>query len=291
MLTLRHLKYFIAISEEESFVAAAKKLHTVQSSLSQQMKDLEDHIGVNLFDRGSRVMLLTKAGNIFLQEAKKVLIEAAKTENFVCKLKNKVNLIRVGILTGVEVKIPRHFLKSAEYRNEKIQIEIISDSGKKLIEKLERGEIDIAYTRNNINTSAIKSYQYLVEDLVIVLPKAHELIKYSHIPVKELNNIHLIMPSKEHAPVLYQKIVHLFEENHLNLNMVIEAENPFVAMSYVNMGMGAAILPDFISSIATGAVEIKRFLRIQPKLDLFMNYRDCDNPALDFLLEKMKRPH
>jgi LysR family hca operon transcriptional activator len=289
MLTLRHLKYFIAISEAESFVAAAKKLNTVQSSLSQQMKDLEDHLGVNLFDRGSRVMLLTSAGNIFLQEAKKVLVEAAKTENFVLKLRNKINLIKIGILTGVEVKIPRYFLENRVYQDQTIEIEIVSDNGLALMQKLEIAELDITFTRCEVNSAAIKSYACISEALVVVLPQGHELQKYSHIPIKALNNIELVMPSHELAAELYHKILGLFQEHQLHLNMVIEAENPFVAMSYVSMGMGAAILPDYIASIATSAVTIKPFLRIQPKIDLFMNCRESDNPSLDLLLDCVKR--
>ena len=70
MLTLRHLRYFLTISEEKSFVSAAKKLDTVQSSLSQQIKDLENYLDVELFERGSRVFTLTQAGEVFLWPGK-----------------------------------------------------------------------------------------------------------------------------------------------------------------------------------------------------------------------------
>ncbi|KAA8731486.1 LysR family transcriptional regulator [Acinetobacter qingfengensis] len=284
MLALRHLKYFVTITEEASFVSAAKKLNTVQSSLSQQMKDLEDFIGVDLFERGSRVISLTKAGEVFLIEAKKTLIEAEKAQNLALKLKTKISEIKIGILIGAEVKIPHIILDAINVNSTTVKVEIISEMGPSLISKLEKGEIDLAFTRCNINNEEISSYECLEEDLVIVLPKNHELNKYSHIPIKALNGLDFIMPSAEYAPELRSKIMKIMHDHHIAVNVTCETENAFVTMSYVSMGMGLTILPDYIYSIATSDVIIKKFLRIEPKVKLFLNYKNSSNPALEILL-------
>lgn len=289
MLALRHLKYFVAISEETSFVSAAKKLNTVQSSLSQQMKDLEDFVGVDLFERGSRVISLTKAGEVFLIEAKRALIEAEKAQNLASKLKTKINEVKIGILIGAEVKIPRVILDAIKDNDAAVKVEIISEMGPSLISKLENGEIDIAFTRSDINNTDIQSYECLEEDLVIVLPKDHELNKYSHIPIKELDGLDFIMPSIEYAPELHSKILSITQDHNVDLNVVAETENAFVTMSYVNMGMGITILPDYIYSIATNEVMIKKILRIEPKVKLFLNYRNAENSALNVLLSMMRK--
>jgi LysR family hca operon transcriptional activator len=289
MLALRHLKYFVAISEETSFVSAAKKLNTVQSSLSQQMKNLEDFVGVDLFERGSRVISLTKAGQVFLIEAKRALIEAEKAQNLASKLKTRINEVKIGILIGAEVKIPRVILDAIKDNDAAVKVEIISEMGPSLISKLEKGEIDIAFTRSDINNTDIQSYECLEEDLVIVLPKDHELNKYSHIPIKELDGLDFIMPSIEYAPELHSKILSITQDHNVDLNVVAETENAFVTMSYVNMGMGITILPDYIYSIATNEVMIKKFLRIEPKVKLFLNYRNEENPALNVLLSMMRK--
>ena len=289
MLALRHLKYFVAISKETSFVSAAKKLNTVQSSLSQQMKDLEDFVGVDLFERGSRVISLTKAGEVFLIEAKRALIEAEKAQNLASKLKTKINEVKIGILIGAEVKIPRVILDAIKDNDAAVKVEIISEMGPSLISKLENGEIDIAFTRSDINNTDIQSYECLEEDLVIVLPKDHELNKYSHIPIKELDGLDFIMPSIEYAPELHSKILSITQDHNVDLNVVAETENAFVTMSYVNMGMGITILPDYIYSIATNEVMIKKILRIEPKVKLFLNYRNAENSALNVLLSMMRK--
>ena len=169
MLALRHLKYFMSISEEQSFVSAAKKLNTVQSSLSQQMKDLEDYLGVDLFKRGGRVFKLTTAGEVFLQEAKKTLIEAEKARNYAKKLNAKYATVKIGVLIGVEVKIPSIILDAIKDQAASVKVELISENGPALLQQLERGEIDLAFTRNNIKTDEIESVECLEEDLLLVL--------------------------------------------------------------------------------------------------------------------------
>ena len=71
-MELRHLRYFITVAQEQSFTRAAEKLFTAQPSLSQQIKDLEQEVGVNLFERSSRKIQLTDEGKAFLIYAEKL---------------------------------------------------------------------------------------------------------------------------------------------------------------------------------------------------------------------------
>ena len=290
MLTLRHLRYFLTISEEKSFVSAAKKLNTVQSSLSQQIKDLENYLDVELFERGSRVFTLTKAGEVFLEEAKKTLVEAEKAKNFAYKLNSKNSVVKIGVLIGVEVKIPKVILDLIKYHDTSVKVELVSDMGPALIKKLEKGEIDLAFTRSDINNTEISSIECLEEDLVLALNKTHPLAQADYVTLKELHDMDIILPSIHHAPELRQITLDMMKKNNVNLNVVMESENAFVTMSYISMGMGMAILPDFVRGIASGNTVIKKFSNIQPKLKLFINYKNMPNtPSLDRLIENFKK--
>lgn len=290
MLTLRHLRYFLTISEEKSFVSAAKKLNTVQSSLSQQIKDLENYLNVELFERGSRVFTLTKAGEVFLEEAKKTLVEAEKAKNFAYKLNSKNAVVKIGVLIGVEVKIPKVILDLIKHHDASVKIELVSDMGPALIKKLEKGEIDLAFTRADINSVEISSIECLEEDLLLALPKSHPLSQIEHITVKDLNGMDIILPSEHHAPELRQITLDLLKKNNINSRIVMESENAFVTMSYINMGMGMSILPDFVRGMITGNTVVKKFSNIQPKIKLFINYKNMPNtPSLDRLIENFKK--
>lgn len=290
MLTLRHLRYFLTISEEKSFVSAAKKLDTVQSSLSQQIKDLENYLDVELFERGSRVFTLTQAGEVFLEEAKKTLVEAEKAKNFAYKLNSKNSVVKIGVLIGVEVKIPKVILDLIKFHDTSVKIELVSEMGPALIKKLEKGEIDLAFTRSYINNSEISSIECLEEDLLLAMHKSHPLAQAECITLKELSGSDIILPSIHHAPELRQQTLDLMKKNNINFNIIMESENAFVTMSYISMGMGVSILPDFVRGMVSGNTVVRRFSNIQPKIKLFINYKNMPNtPSLDRLIENFKK--
>ena len=290
MLALRHLRYFLSICEEKSFVSAARKLNTVQSSLSQQMKDLEDYIEVELFERSGRVFKLTQAGEIFLIEAQKTLVEAEKAQNYAKKLNAKYATVKIGVLNGVEIKIPDIILDAIKDQDASIKVELMSDTDPVLVKQLEKGEIDLAFTRSNIQTAEIDSLECSEEDLWLVLPKNHPLSKYSYIPIKELNGVDFILPSAQHAPHLRTLVLEMMAKNNVDINVVMESENAFVSMSYVNMGLGVSILPDFIQGIAASNTVVRKFTNINPKIKLYLNYKTTKNTAsLDALIESFKK--
>src|SRR5678815_3857004 len=85
-MELRHLRYFVSVAEALSFTKAAKNLHTAQPSLSRQIKDLEEELGVQLLNRTKQLVTLTEEGRSFLADAKRLLALAAETVESVRRL-------------------------------------------------------------------------------------------------------------------------------------------------------------------------------------------------------------
>ncbi|MBB4835537.1 LysR family transcriptional regulator [Acinetobacter schindleri] len=105
-MELRHLRYFMTVAQQQSFTKAAEKLFTAQPSLSQQIKDLEQEVGVNLFDRSSRKVKLTDEGRAFQIYAEKAL-ENAKLAVAAARqvAQQKNNQIHIGFLNVAEIKV------------------------------------------------------------------------------------------------------------------------------------------------------------------------------------------
>src|SRR6202048_1980815 len=148
-MELRHLRYFIAVAEEGSLtLAAEKRLHTAQPSLSRQIRDLEYKVGVQVMSRSVRGIELTAAGRAFLNHARLALaqvdaaVEAARRASQPAR-----NTFALGFQTGHEMKwLPRamHVLRD-ELKN--IQVTVSSDYSPDLAEALVRGRLDVAFLR------------------------------------------------------------------------------------------------------------------------------------------------
>ena len=148
-MELRHLRYFIAVAEEGSLtLAAEKRLHTAQPSLSRQIRDLEYEVGVQLMSRSVHGIELTAAGKAFLDRARLALAQVdAAVEAARRAAQPARKTFAIGFQTGHEMNwLPRamHLLRD-ELKN--IKVTISSDYSPDLAEALVRGRLDVAFLR------------------------------------------------------------------------------------------------------------------------------------------------
>jgi LysR family hca operon transcriptional activator len=148
-MELRHLRYFIAVAEEGSLtLAAGKRLHTAQPSLSRQIRDLEFQVGVQLMSRSVHGVELTAAGRAFLDHARLALMQVdAAVEAARRAAQPARKTFAIGFQTGHEMNwLPRamHVLRD---ELENIQVAVISDYSPDLAGALARGRLDLAFLR------------------------------------------------------------------------------------------------------------------------------------------------
>jgi len=148
-MELRHLRYFMAVVETGSLTAAAeRRLHTSQPSLSRQIRELEDQVGVELLSRGARGVELTAAGRAFIDHARLALIqvdaavEAARRAAQPAKRK-----FALGFLTGMEMTWLPEAMRILRGELPTVDVTVSSDYSPDLAEGLERGRLDLAFLR------------------------------------------------------------------------------------------------------------------------------------------------
>jgi LysR family hca operon transcriptional activator len=175
-MELRHLRFFVAVAEEGSLtVAAERRLHTAQPSLSRQMRDLEYAVGAQLLVRSARGIELTAAGRVFLDHARLALAQVdAAVEAARRAAQPARKTFAIGFQTGHEMNwLPRamHVLRD-ELKN--IQVTISSDYSPDLAEALIRGRLDIAFLRAEPNFDlCYKVVEH--EPLIVLMPSDHRL--------------------------------------------------------------------------------------------------------------------
>src|SRR5215471_5588568 len=148
-MELRHLRYFIAVAEEGTFLTAAeRRLHTSQPSLSRQIRDLETEVGVPLFDRNARGVTLTEAGKVFLAHARLALLQVeAATEGARRTEQPEKPSFVMGFLPGQEVIWLPHALRILREEAPNVDITLSSQPSPDLALSLMRGRLDLAFLR------------------------------------------------------------------------------------------------------------------------------------------------
>ncbi|OOQ56951.1 LysR substrate-binding domain-containing protein [Mucilaginibacter pedocola] len=195
-MELRQLKYFVKAAELQNFTDAAAQLFITQSTLSQQIKQLEDELRLPLFDRIAKRVRLTEAGKTFLPYARKTLKDAEDGRDM---LKDMMNLhtgtLAVGVTYGLTNLLTKAVIGFAE-QYPAIQLQIGFGTTEELLHKLNEGKLDmmLSFFRGDSSGSYITEELFLSR-LSLIVHRDHPLASKRHISIKLLQGMHLLLPS------------------------------------------------------------------------------------------------
>jgi LysR family hca operon transcriptional activator len=287
-MELRHLRYFVAVAEAGSLtIAAERRLHTAQPSLSRQMRDLEYEIGTPLMIRSARGIELTAAGRAFLEHARLAL---AQTEAAVEAARRAVQPAKpafaLGFLTGAEMDWLPEAMNILRDELPNIDVTVSSDHSPLLADALTRGKIDLAFLRPEPHMHDLQYIIVTKEPLILVLPSDHRLASRKEIAIQEITKETFIGISRA-APTLREIVYDFLKRSRVDVEPRNEADHLGMAMSLVASTRGVALLPAFAQNLLPWSV-ISRPLKGQiPTVDLVIGYNKANtSPILKMFLSK-----
>jgi LysR family hca operon transcriptional activator len=287
-MELRHLRYFVAVAEAGSLtVAAEKKLHTAQPSLSRQIRDLEYEVGVSLMNRSVHGIELTAAGRAFLDHARLALTQAAAAAEAARRAAQPAKpTFAMGFQIGTEsIWLPR---ATNVLRDELLNIEIrvSSDHSTKLADDLERGKLDIAFLRRQPESDL--EYQLVArEPLLVFLPSDHRLAGHKAIDPHDLVGETFIGIS-EIPRVLRAVVSDYLKRTGIELTPHLEIDNFAMALSVVASTRGVALLPATAANYLTWSVVSRPLKGEAPTIDLVVGYHKANtSPILRTFLSRI----
>ena len=288
IMELRHLRYFVAVAEAGSLtVAAEKKLHTAQPSLSRQIRDLEYEVGVPLMNRSVHGIELTAAGRAFLDHARLALTQAEAAAEAARRAAQRTKpTFGIGFQTGQEVDwLPR---ATSVLRNELLNIEIrvSRDHSTTLADDLQRGKLDIAFLRQEQKPDL--EYKIVAkEPLVVILPSDHPLAEHKAIDPHDLVGETYIGIS-EIPRALHAVINAYLKRTGIELAPHLEIDNFAMAISLVASTRGVALLPASAENFLTWSVVVRPLKGETPTIDLVVGYHKANtSPILKTFLSKI----
>jgi LysR family hca operon transcriptional activator len=255
---LRHLRYFVAVAEELNFTRAAVRLRTAQPSLSQQIRQLENAVGVKLLDRSRQHVALTNAGRIFLQQAKDILGRLEHARRLAKQAADgRAGDLSVGTFPSADVRIlPALRPLIAEHLLD-LRLILHSKYAVDPLVGLASGALDVAFVRGPLETVGLEGIELVREQLVIVLPSHHPLARCKRIPVKRLDDLPCITMERSLSPALHDAATMLYREAKIRLHAVSTADNVLGHLQLVQEGLGFALLPDSISALLPPGVTFR----------------------------------
>jgi LysR family hca operon transcriptional activator len=287
-MELRHLRYFIAVVETGSLtVAAEQRLHTSQPSLSRQIRDLEDQVGVALLRRSARGVALTEAGKAFLDHARLALtqvdaaIEAARRAAQPGKQR-----FALGFLTGLEMTWLPEAMRILRAELPNIDVTVSSDYSPDLAEGVARGRLDLAFMRAEPDFDL--SYQAInQEPLVVLMPSDHRLASQKTIRAQDLIGEPFIAMANK-AKVLRSVIDDYLKRENVEIKPAQFVDNPAMVMSLVASTRGLTLIPAYVQNLMPWSVTSRPLAGDAPTIGLAVGYsRSNNSPILKMFLSHM----
>jgi LysR family cyn operon transcriptional activator len=262
----RSLRYLLAVAEHKSFTRAADVLYVSQPTLSQQIKQLEESLRVQLLDRTGRTVRLTDAGEIYVQHARRALRELDAGQRAVLDLQDlSRGSLRVA-MTPITDYLATPLLEAFAERYPGIELHVLEMCQEQIEVALASGQVDvgIAFTdmlSNDARSDEIEKHELFVESLNLVVGKTHPLARHrAAVPARALEEEPLAFLS---SPFALRRHVDAFCREHaITPRVAMETNSVSVILEIVRRGRLATILPNALAVAQPGL----RPLTLKPDL-------------------------
>ena len=287
-MELRHLRYFIAVAEMGSLTEAAKRrLYTSQPSLSRQIRDLEDQVGVELLSRSVHGVELTAAGKAFLDHARLALMQVdAAVDTARRAAQPAKQTLAIGFQTGLEMNWLPQAMQVLHDELSNINVSVTSDYSPDLAEALTRGRLDLAFMR----TEPDYDLEYHVVDqepLIVLMPHDHRLTARPTIRPQDLLG-EIFIGGSNKATVLRNVTEAYLRRSGLDINLDHGVDNMAMAMSLVASTRGLALMPAYAKNLLPESVVSRPLDGEAPTIEVAVGYSKSNtSPVLKLFLSRL----
>jgi DNA-binding transcriptional LysR family regulator len=290
MVEIRHLRYFVAVAEELHFGRAAQRLGMAQPPLSQQIRRLEQELGVQLLQRTKRRVQLTEPGRAFLDEARKVIAQVGIAVEVAQRTgRGEVGRLAIGFLGAATFGLLPSILKAFRDRFPEVEIELHELKTSELVQALHQGRIHVGLLRMPVNDELLSVEPILQEKLVVALPEQHPLAEKPLVAFRDLAGEAFLLPPRQLAAGFYEQLVDLSQQAGFSLRIGAEASQLQTILNLVAAGMGITVVPESVMQMGGRGVVFKRLPEPAPTMEIAVAWRrDDPSQVLHAFLEVVR---
>ncbi len=276
-MELKHLKYFVAVVEEQSYTKAAERLFISQPPLSRQIQNLELKLGVQLFERGSRPLKTTEGGQFLYLHAIKLLANAEEIKTMTQRVGTAEKTLTLGFVGSLLYGLLPKIIYLFSQQQPQLKLELIEMNTKQQIDALKEGKIDVGFGRLRISDPAIRRILLRDEPLMVAVHSQHHLASAQNgLYLSSLVDENLFIFPNHSKPNFSTQVRSIFYEHGLDPSNLVEVREVQLALGLVAADQGICIIPQ-----SARAIQIPN-LKFIPLLDnaavspVFLAVRNMD---------------
>jgi DNA-binding transcriptional LysR family regulator len=248
-IELRHLRYFLALTEELHFGRASQRLHIAQPALSQQIRQLEKIVGVELFRRTSRSVRLTEAGAAFQPRAQNLLDGLAADLDEARRVgRGEAGRLDVAFITSATAIVSEH-LREFSRRRPEVQVKLHDGFTTDVLAALERGTADVGIVRDAEKRDDIDLSLLTSERFVAVVPTEHPAAEGGQVEARELATDPLILFPRSAGPQAFDTNTQPLRNVGVDVQVAQEFSNWHTIITFVAAGLGVSIAPYSVTTL------------------------------------------
>lgn len=285
-LEIRHLKYFLAVAEELHYRKAADRLFISQPGLSRQIKQMEEDLGIKLFERHNRKVELTNAGSYLKREIAQHLTDLDRIFEQAKLLSDGVEgHLKFGYVgSAMQDIIPNLLLRfRKDYPNVKFSLKELDND--KQIESLLHNAIDIGFVRLERVPRDLKIIPVIKENFCLVLPKNHPINENNFKTLKQFENEAFILFDSKYSASYFEKVMQIFDDH--GFSPIISHNTIHASSIYklVENNFGVSVVPKSLQNKSIKGVKFIELKRVSQKTVLSAVWNKTSrNPILKKLL-------
>jgi DNA-binding transcriptional LysR family regulator len=293
-MELRHLRYFVAVGEDQHYGRASRRLGVAQPALSRQIQDLEKEIGYELFDRMPRGVRLSAAGELFMADARRILQEVGEATARAARVaRGQSGTLCIGFAENASWRgvAPDSFRRFRE-RQPDVTLQLQPAASLEQLEAIRSGRLDVGFV--NFMPKADADLDQLtvgIHQVELALPKRHPLARLEKLRLHDLTDAAFIWFPRRASPIFYDRLMHECYRGGLKSPRIVqEGLNEATILSLVSTGLGVGWV--------LGSARWRRppTIAILPVVDLNMPVplalawrRDNTSPLLARFVDEVRR--
>lgn len=240
-VTFRQLRVFSEVARHLSFARAAQALHLTPPAVTMQVKELEGHVGLPLFERRGREIQLTMAGEYLLVYAQRLLSTLKDADNVMARFKRvETGVLTIGLISTAGYFLPHLLARfQSEHPGVDVRLDVTRDIGK-LVARMHNNEIDLAVMGRPPQEYALRAEPFAPHHMVFVAPPGHPLLGVDHPPLEALVRYPLV--ARETGSEVREVLQSYLRHHQLAPRIAMEIGSNETIKAAVRAGMGLGFL-------------------------------------------------